>query len=222
MSVFIVGCGGVGSHLAGPLCQLIGREQVVLVDGDTIEKKNLNRQCFSSADIGKKKSDALAERYGCGSIPDWFSFGDRPYDEHDCIACVVDNHPARAAVLQTCDYNRCRAIFGANETHSSESYYYHPSWLNTNLDPRVYIPEILTNVLGDPRAASIGCTGEVQEQNRQLVSANVMAASLVLHMFVVWEMEARKLPQEAREHLPHRLIQNLSRNESFKAQITQP
>lgn len=219
---FIIGAGGVGSWLTPSLCMLVGRDKVIVVDGDKLEEKNLNRQLFTTQDIGRNKAEALADRYGCGAIPDWFSFGDRAYDEDDVLIVLVDNHPARAAALQTCDYSKCFAILAANETTSSEAYVYKPEWLNTNLDPRIMYPELLTNTDGDPRAASIGCTGTAQEQNRQLVSANVMAASLALHMFVVWQLEARKLTRDAREHLPHKLVQNLSRNESFKAQIIQP
>mgnify|MGYP000856154200 CR=1 FL=1 len=62
--------------------------------------------------------------------------------------------------------------------HSAEAYYYRRRWKGTARDPRVYYPEINQDRSGDPRATSIGCTGEVQNQNRQLVSANLMAAAL--------------------------------------------
>lgn len=63
----IVGCGGVGYCLAEPLIRGIAnwpvfeRKELVLIDGDIIEKKNITR-VFSSDDIGKPKSVALAEK----------------------------------------------------------------------------------------------------------------------------------------------------------------
>ncbi len=220
MKTHIIGAGGAGSFITPALAMLIGNENVCVVDGDKLERKNLNRQLFTEDDIGQFKAEALARKYGCMFLNEFFSFGDWSIDMDDWIICVVDNHPARAAVLEACDYHRCRCIIAANETHSSDAYVYYPEWRDTNLDPRIMFPEIVTDTSGDPRRAAIGCTGVAQEQNRQLVSANMMAASLALHLFVVWQMEADKLPMEVRAHLPHRLVQNLSRSESFKAQIT--
>jgi hypothetical protein len=57
--VFIIGVGGVGSNLAW----LLAHEKVklVLVDYDVVEPKNLGRQFFTKADIGKKKVEALRD-----------------------------------------------------------------------------------------------------------------------------------------------------------------
>jgi hypothetical protein len=65
---------------------------------------------------------------------------------------------------------------------------------------------------GDPARAAIGCTGEAQRNNRQLVTANFMAVALASHLYVVWAMESRKLKPESKAFLPHRLSQNLTRN----------
>ncbi len=220
MKTYIIGAGGAGSIATPILCKLIGAENVCVVDGDKLERKNLDRQLFTEEDIGKFKAQALGQKYGCSFLNDFFSFGAWSIDMDDWIICLVDNHPARAAVLEACDYHRCRCIIAANETHSSDACVYYPEWKDTNLDPRVMFPEIATDTSGDPRRAAIGCTGEAQENNRQLVTANFMASALALHLFVVWQMEADKLPIEVREHLPYRLSQTLSRSESFKAKIT--
>lgn len=219
MKTYIIGCGGVGSFLTPSLCMLIGKENVTVMDGDKLEQKNLNRQLFTDFDVGQNKAEALAQKYECDAIPEWFAFGARPYDSDDWLIACVDNHPARAAVLEACDYHRCRAILAANETHSSDAWVYLPEWCKTNLDPRTVFPEIVTDNTGDPRRASVGCTGDAQVANRQLVSANFMAASLALHLFVVWKMEAPKLPRDAWPHLPHRLVQNLSRSEYHRATV---
>lgn len=59
-SLLIAGC-GVGSVIAEVAVRL-GCERIVLVDGDTIERHNLNRQCFVDADVGELKVRALARR----------------------------------------------------------------------------------------------------------------------------------------------------------------
>lgn len=211
--IYIVGAGGAGSFVAPALSMLVGRENVAVMDGDKLEKKNLNRQLFTEADIGKFKAQALAEKYGIEHLNEFFSFGARPYEMNDWLICVVDNHPGRMAVLEACDYHRCRAIFAANETHSSEAYFYMPEWRDTNLDPRIMFPEMVADTSGDPRRAAIGCTGIAQKQNRQLVSANLMAASLAVHLFNLWHTEAVTLPSEVTPKLPHRLSVTMTRME---------
>jgi hypothetical protein len=64
-TIMLVGCGGTGGYVAGHLARLATIHQMALifVDGDTVEQKNLQRQHFINADIGKNKAVALAERY---------------------------------------------------------------------------------------------------------------------------------------------------------------
>lgn len=75
--VVVIGCGGTGSRLIPMLAQFlrsITREAnplgwlqsptIYLVDFDTVEHKNLLRQNFVAADVGKHKASVLAQRYG--------------------------------------------------------------------------------------------------------------------------------------------------------------
>ena len=62
--ITVVGCGGTGGFVAESLCRLFqGREvTIVLVDHDRVEPHNLLRQNFFAEDVGRFKSQALAER----------------------------------------------------------------------------------------------------------------------------------------------------------------
>ncbi|MDR0872055.1 MAG: ThiF family adenylyltransferase [Prevotellaceae bacterium] len=52
---------GLGSVIAE--CALrLGFEDITIIDGDTVELSNLNRQNYTRADIGKPKAQALAQR----------------------------------------------------------------------------------------------------------------------------------------------------------------
>jgi len=72
VTITLVGCGGTGSHIAQALARLASHcrdtngpyVQLVFVDGDTVEAKNVGRQLFSSSDIGKNKAQCLAARFG--------------------------------------------------------------------------------------------------------------------------------------------------------------
>jgi len=62
--ITVVGCGGTGGFVAEGLCRLFqGREAtIVLVDHDRVEPHNLLRQNFYASDVGRFKSEALADR----------------------------------------------------------------------------------------------------------------------------------------------------------------
>jgi len=63
----MLGAGGTGGHIAPHLYRLLHAldrpVKVVIADGDIVEEKNLVRQNFISADLGKNKAQVLAERY---------------------------------------------------------------------------------------------------------------------------------------------------------------
>lgn len=212
---YIIGCGGVGSAIVPSFCLLKSPADITLIDGDTIERKNLNRQMFDAGQIGKNKALALAGKFGCHALPEWFSRGKLRLYRNDWLLCLVDNHRTRLEAIEVCDDIGCQAIFAANEMHSAEAYYYRRAWKGSPRDPRVYYPELLTDRSGDPRAAAIGCTGEAQESNRQLVSANLMAAALAEHLFVLWHLKAPRMDRETIERLPHKFAANLSKLETY-------
>lgn len=58
--IVFIGC-GLASKLAIE-CSRIGFTNFILVDGDTVEISNLNRQEFYTTDVGKNKAKALSEK----------------------------------------------------------------------------------------------------------------------------------------------------------------
>ncbi len=116
-----MGCGGTGGFVAEGLCRLLNGSDIplILIDHDRVEPHNLIRQNFYAGDVGKFKSQALAERlslqygrrigfsvypymhdlvgedYGGGLI--------RPAVQGLIIGCV-DNVEARRTIGQTLNY----------------------------------------------------------------------------------------------------------------------
>jgi PRTRC genetic system ThiF family protein len=81
--IIVIGCGGNGSHLVSDLARLVStlpqHIEIVLVDGDAVEAKNLVRQHFAEPDQGKNKAQVLAARYGnaynvpIGYVPEYLT-----------------------------------------------------------------------------------------------------------------------------------------------------
>ena len=59
-TVAIIGCGGLGSNVAGMLVRS-GVGRLTLIDFDTVDESNLNRQFFFRDQIGMQKVVALSE-----------------------------------------------------------------------------------------------------------------------------------------------------------------
>lgn len=69
LELYLVGTGGTGSALAGSLARILyharqkGKEvSLTLIDPDTIDEKNIGRQCFCQAEIGYPKASSLTLR----------------------------------------------------------------------------------------------------------------------------------------------------------------
>jgi len=62
-TVTVVGCGGTGGFVAETLCRLLPADaDLVLIDHDRVEERNLLRQNFYREDLGQFKSETLAHR----------------------------------------------------------------------------------------------------------------------------------------------------------------
>jgi molybdopterin/thiamine biosynthesis adenylyltransferase len=65
--IFMLGAGGTGGHVAPNLYRMLfsldRAMKIIIADGDLVEEKNLIRQNFISADLGRNKAQVIAERY---------------------------------------------------------------------------------------------------------------------------------------------------------------
>lgn len=101
-AVVVVGCGSTGGFVSDGLARLLPQSiKLVLIDMDTVEENNLNRQSFTAADLGLFKSEALAKRLaGKYQRPIQYSVlpvgaGELP---RGIVVGCVDNGPARQAI----------------------------------------------------------------------------------------------------------------------------
>jgi hypothetical protein len=106
MRVIVFGCGGVGSHLAYMLSKANNDlpedrkiSEIILVDGDEIEEKNIKRQLFFRGYAGENKAEAMSSIISANGVKlDVRNFYvERPIDlaefdaEHDFAFICTDN-----------------------------------------------------------------------------------------------------------------------------------
>lgn len=111
--ILLCGCGGTGSHIAQSLarlavhCRDLGMPKVSLafIDGDTVEHKNVGRQLFSVADVGKNKAQVLAARFSAVfgldilAYPQMLSATGIPYQApYGILVGAVDSATGRRAI----------------------------------------------------------------------------------------------------------------------------
>lgn len=194
----VIGCGGGGSITAPLLRKLVG--DLLLVDGDRFEEKNLDRQFFKAEDVGMNKAHALGILLDCESDDRWFHAGLLRLAPMDVLFVCVDNNAARLQALLACDQYGCKAIFQANEYTEAEAYFYERGMKDTPNDPRVFYPDILTDRSGDPLGPP-GCV-EAARERPQLVLANAWSSSLALSLFWFHTKERQKLEPEFEPYWP--------------------
>lgn len=114
ITIALIGCGGTGSHIAQTLaklaahCQSTGAPPLTLcfIDGDHVEQKNVGRQLFSAADVGKNKAQVLAARFSAvfglniAAIPHMLDL-DRGLSQHGygILIGAVDGAAGRRTIM---------------------------------------------------------------------------------------------------------------------------
>ena len=198
MKIYCIGAGGVASYLLPVLKRSIKiTDDIIIMDGDRLEERNLERQLFRQSQIGEYKAQALADMYGCEAICSYLTAQTRLTvnvhdDEDDWLFVMVDNHKARRLAFQLADDEGFRVLVGANEYSDAQAYYYSEGLAESDYDPRVRWPEIMTDDSGDP----VSCQGEEQVAAPQLAIVNMLAAAYMMHLFYFYTEKVHKVDMQ--------------------------
>lgn len=198
-AVFVIGVGGTGSHLIGPLTQLMsyhseGCTNIVVIDGDNYEDNNASRQVFSSGHLGANKAVATVERIGhpdlraVAAYVNEESFGKLlqthvPSKKSKILVITsVDNHATRKAIIDCLDNNKYLNFFlfsPGNQFSTGQviSYVKHKGKIVGNHPYQKY-PEMQTPDDFIPGTVE-GCAA-MMTSTPQLILANMAAAWGVL------------------------------------------
>lgn len=113
--ILLLGVGGVGSFCLDCLIRS-GITDVTIVDFDTYDKTNQNRQMWSEMHEGEVKVEALKKHYPDIKIintridEQWV--WDFDFDEYDLVLDAIDDTKAKLALAQKC-YKKLISSFGS-------------------------------------------------------------------------------------------------------------
>ncbi len=202
LNIIIVGAGGTASYLTPVLARFqCANLRIHVMDGDTLEKRNIDRQLFKEDEIGVNKAQALAQKYGLKFIPEYLTVNNPRsvlIKSPDVMFCLVDNDQARKDAYDLAMANEIAFIVAVNEMFDASARIVLPEWHETDRCLYKQNPEIKHPSQG----GSINCTGRIAEEFPQLAIANSMAASLALHLFFTHIIEDYS-KEIAFDHLPY-------------------
>ena len=199
MRAVLIGLGGIGSHLVEPLARTLvfskserAPKTLILVDGDTYEKKNRQRQRF---DIAANKAEATKE-WIAPPFPDiqveakpHFISEDNIFAlirEGDVVLLAVDNHATRKLISEYAEtLGSVLVISGGNELYDGNIQVYEKSAGTALLPPLTWMhPEI--EHPNDRNPAELSCEELAASGSTQLLAVNNMAAALMLNALLLW------------------------------------
>lgn len=206
ITIVQIGCGGNGGWLVPHVARMIStfaRDiRYMIIDGDKVEKKNIVRQNFIAADVGKYKSEVLAHRYSAAfgveieSVAKYIN----PQVMNDVLDTVHANHTSNYLLIVSCVDNHKTRM----EIHSvlnSQPPSLRPLWVDVGNDMtngQVFISgyflgphtRVLTDIVhthpeiaaaNDKKPDELSCAEHLLTGD-QTLGVNVMAANLTFNV----------------------------------------
>jgi predicted dinucleotide-binding enzyme len=197
MKIVIVGVGGVGTRLARELPMYVSRahagSEIVLIDGDIFEEKNLDRQDFDAErGIGTNKAamwaDEIKKRYPKLAVTYHDQFVTTAnvaemIPEGATVFCAVDNHASRKLLSDHVSVMRDGTLIsGGNDYHDGNVQVHVRKEGEDVTPPITYLhPEI--EHPADKNPAEMSCEERAASGSPQLQFANVKVATEMMSTF---------------------------------------
>lgn len=199
MRAVIIGLGGIGTHLAEPLCRILtysknelAPKRVLLIDGDKYENKNRERQRYIvAANKAEASRELLQPLFPELEIEAKTNYIDAEniflfVREGDVVFLAVDNHATRNVLATHAQTLQNVIIFsGGNEEYDGNIQVYERKDGKDLTPPLTWLhPEIESPK--DKNPAELGCDEIIQSGGTQILATNNMAASLLLAAYTIW------------------------------------
>jgi len=202
MKIRVIGCGGIGTALLPPLCRFLHYHpkfkdqevEVSLIDGDSFEERNRERQDFSA--LGNKAEvirEALQKQFPNIYFRSHPTYVDEDnvllmIREGDIVFSCVDNHDTRHCLSEHCESLQNVILFSGGNDYQDGNIQVHHRKDGENLTLPIaneFHPEIAEPEDENP-ARKVGREGGCDVQvvaEPQLIIANLNAATLMLNAF---------------------------------------
>lgn len=159
LDLYVIGAGGTGGWFIPKLIKIlntaisksmINSANVIVIDGDEVEEKNLLRQNFIRQDIGKNKAEVMANRYSMVAdtkvsisyvdkylkesshkveeraaskyinISEIFGTGNSIASQNKLVFSLIDNAITRKAIHKACAMNSISVIDVGNDKYNGQ------------------------------------------------------------------------------------------------------
>ena len=178
----VVGAGALGNIVA-PLLALLGVKSVTIMDPDTIENVNLNRQIFFYDAIGKPKAQVLADRCATMGSTDYKGIVDKFTEKtdpkgYDVVFDCIDNFEARRTISMICSKAGIPLISGGTNYHSGQVIAQVPkktTCIRHALD--------LDTLIEQRKAEEKKRTGCLYQPDPSVIMSNQVTGSLIVGLF---------------------------------------
>ena len=192
--VAVIGLGGIGGCLVPHLARLMAYsgklpKRLTLIDGDSFEPSNMQRQAAAKGDLLRNKADAWAARLApefpdleVSAVGEYLTpSSSRSIMKDGVVAMLcVDNHASRLLAQERASQLKDVWLISGGNDYTDGNVQVFVKRGGRILAPSIAIfhPEIA--VPRDKRPDEVGC-GEQVFTMPQLLTANLMAASLMLN-----------------------------------------
>ncbi len=208
LQITVVGVGGTGGYVVQGLARLLthyrrGDVTVTVIDGDTVEAKNVGRQLFAPADVGRNKAIALTTRFNAAfglqmvAVPAMIDTSTSSFYRAvpsglvaNIVVGCVDNAAARRAIMTILQSRAaCLWIDSGNHEWGGQVLTGTTTAMERRITPGIPIiahlpaPSLLEpSLLDDPVVAvePADCATALVD-NRQAMMVNQMMATIVCH-----------------------------------------
>lgn len=193
--VIVVGSGGTGTYFLKEFCRFIAGghylvNKLTIIDGDTVEAKNMERQAFSEEDIGLNKAavmaDVLTSAFDLNRVESYSEYLTE-LDQLEVIANTssiplivgcVDNHACRMLLEEYFNkHSDCVYLDSANEFSTGEVIFSYKKGGKVISPCRShYYPEIVKST---KKVTEMSCE-ELNSVSPQHIATNMQAGNILL------------------------------------------
>lgn len=196
-AVFVLGAGGTGSWLAAFLDKMSLNNNVIIMDGDIVESKNVLRQNFKKKDVTKQKAEVVAKSntmsYVHGYITDTSIFHQLLTEFPEgtvpmLIGCLDNNASRKIAHNFVNEVPEAVWIDGGNAERHGQAYVCikEDGQIVEGFESPIDIEPAFQNFEGDERRPDQISCAEQSESAPQNVTANVTSANVLFNIMAIF------------------------------------